>query len=329
MKQIVFSILLLLANAISYAQKPVVVATTTMIADMARQVAGDALEINCIMPIGGDPHTYEPTPQDAQLLARANMVLKNGLHLEGWLDKLIDNSGSANAKVISVSDGILALSSAVHNTPDPHAWMTAANGRIYVANITKAFCELLPSQSELFQKNATRYDTQLKELDDYMRQRILAIPAEKRILVTSHDAFHYYGNAYGLRVEATMGTSTDADVRTEDVAALSKIIDESHIAAIFVESTINPKLLQQLARDKGIRIGGSLFADSLGDENSGGSTYLDMLRHNTDIIADGLLGTPETEQTNKGTPSWLLFSIIGAVMLLGLVWFYIKMDTFK
>lgn len=295
MKPLILTIFLSCLAFNSFSKELKVLATTTMIADMARNIAGGKLEVHSILPSGGDPHIYDPTPADAQKVATADLVLVNGLTLEGWMKKLIENSGT-KAKIITVTEGVDALRSDVHEgATDPHAWMTASNGIIYSQNILKAFNDLDASNKAFYEQNFQKYKSQLDTLDTYIKKAILQIPENHRVLITSHDAFHYYGLRYGLKLESVMGTSTDADVQTSDIIRLVKILKKSQIPAIFVESTINPKLLKQLAKDNHVVIGGSLFADSLGDEASGANNYLDMLKHNTDVLVKALNGSQKVE----------------------------------
>ncbi|MDX2246376.1 MAG: zinc ABC transporter substrate-binding protein [Bacteroidia bacterium] len=271
------------------AANPRVIATTTFIADMARNIAGNHAEVISLMPVGGDPHTYDPVPGDAKKIAEADLILKNGLTLEGWLNEMIDNSGT-HAYVVTITEGVTAIQSADHeNAYDPHAWMDLQNALIYIANIRDALIRIDPPHASDYQKNYDDYRKELQLLDDYVEAQILRIPPEHRILATSHDAFRYYGNRYGLQVVSILGTSTDAEARIEDYNYLASLIRKYKVPAIFIESTINPKLLIQLAQDLGIRIGGKLFADSLGDEKSGADTYLKMIRQNTDLIVAGLM----------------------------------------
>jgi ABC-type Zn uptake system ZnuABC Zn-binding protein ZnuA len=265
---------------------PKIVATTSMIADIAQNIAGNRLKIDCILPIGSDPHLHEPTPRDAQMVGEANLVLVNGLTLEGWMKELIENSGT-KARIVTCTEGIQAIvSEQFHGSADPHAWMQAANGIIYAQNICKALSVLNPAESSVYEDNLKKYVQQLTDLDQFIKITIASIPENRRVLVTSHDAFHYYGARYGLRLEAVLGTSTDADVQTSDMVRLAKVLATTGVPALFVESTINPKLLQQIAADNHVEVGGKLFADSLGD--SVAATYIDLLRHNTTVIAAAL-----------------------------------------
>jgi len=301
--------------------KPVVVASVTIIKDMAEMIAGDELIVKCIMPTGDDPHLHEPTPRDARLVVGADLVLVNGLTLEGWLTELIENAGS-DAKVVTVTKGIQAIESVAYkNASDPHAWMDANNGITYIENIKNSFIELKPSAKEVFEFNFGVYKQQLQDLDNYIYQAIASIPEQQRILITSHDAFQYYGRRYGIQLESILGTSTDAQAQTSDLRRVINVIRASKVPAVFVESTINPKMLKQIATDNNIKVGGSLYADSIGEEGSGADSYYDMLKYNTDQIVKGLTqsAVEKTAVGNKEmkSPSWLLWVVLALLMIGG------------
>ncbi|NNF20807.1 MAG: zinc ABC transporter solute-binding protein, partial [Saprospiraceae bacterium] len=281
------------------AQKPKVVCSASMIWDITKNIAGDHVEHGLIVPIGGDPHLYEPTPADAQLVYEADLIFINGLTFEGWILELIANSGT-KAITDTVTSGIVPISSSKYKDSfDPHAWMDVKNGQIYARNIKDALISLLPDKADEFNANFQTYTKKLKELDDYIIKRISEIPEEKRVLITSHDAFEYYGKRYGLRLEAMMGISTESEAQTSDMIRISKTIKETGIPAIFIESTINPKLIQQVAKDNSVMIGGELYADSIGDEDSHGNSYINMLKHNTDVIVDALSHEINPDNLNK------------------------------
>ncbi len=270
------------------ADKLKVVASVSMISDMIRNIAGDRIDLKCIVPIGGDPHIYEATPKDAQMVARADLVFCNGLTFEGWLNELIENAGS-DASVITVTEGVQPIQSTVyHNATDPHAWMDARNGLIYIENIKNALIGHDGAGREIYQRNYELYRHEIMKADAYIVEKIKTIPDAKRILITSHDAFQYYGRRYGIQLESVQGVSTDADIQTSDIVRLTKIIKERQVPALFVESTINPKVLEQIASDNHVKIGGKLYADSIGDEDSPAPSYIDMLKHNTNVIVEGL-----------------------------------------
>ncbi|MEL6924398.1 MAG: metal ABC transporter substrate-binding protein [Bacteroidota bacterium] len=319
----ILTFLLLLSISIGNAQEQQfkVVATASMIADIATMIGGDQLDIECIVPIGGDPHLHEPTPRDAQLVSKADLVLKNGLTFEGWLNELIENSGT-KARVVLVTEGVNVITSDKYkDSTDPHAWMDAANGIKYAENIAAAFAKLDPANKEIYQFNLGVYTQQLADLDNYITEAIASIPEARRVLITSHDAFKYYGRKYGLRLEAILGTSTDADAQTSDIRRLNQVIRESGVPAVFIESTVNPKLLRQLAEDNDIRIGGELYADSIGDEDSPAPSYYDMLKYNTDTIVKALTQEKETVAAEmdqeSGSTRYLLIGIIAALLIGG------------
>ncbi|MEM1118944.1 MAG: zinc ABC transporter substrate-binding protein [Bacteroidota bacterium] len=324
MRKIILLIIACLFSYFSFAQeKKVVVATASMMADMATNISGGLVAVKCIVPIGGDPHLHEPTPRDAQLVNKADLIIKNGLTFEGWLEELIENSGT-KAKAISVTENIQPIQSNEYkNSADPHAWMDAQLGLIYIENIKNALAALDPDNADVYEFNYGVYKKQLEDLHQYIKTEIQKIPVEKRVLITSHDAFQYYGRAYGIRLEAVLGTSTDAQAQTSDIIRLNKVIKANKVPALFVESTVNPKLLKQLATDNDIEIGGQLYADSIGDKDSPAPTYLDMLKYNTDVIVAALTREiseviPAQSEENGGG-SWLLWGIIATLLIGGFV----------
>jgi len=315
------TLIFFLSYSSTFAEKPKkVLATASMIADMAQQIAGDKIVIDCIVPIGGDPHLYDPVPSDARMAAAADLILKNGLTFEGWLQELMDNSGT-NAKQVLVTEGVEAIESQTYaNSADPHAWMNVANGIIYAENIYKAIVDLDPDNTSYYTENYTAYRAKLEYLDQYITDRIQSIPTQNRVLITSHDAFQYYGRKYGIQLEAILGTSTDAEEQTSDIIRVNKVIRERKIPAVFIESTVNPKLLKQIASDNDVVIGGSLYADSIGDKDSPAPTYYDMLKYNTETIVSAL--SQVKASTNKGSEegaSNFIWFIVAAMVLLGLL----------
>lgn len=297
--------------------RPKVVVSASMIFDIAQNIGGDNFDLDMIVPIGGDPHIHEPTPSDAHKVNKADLVLINGLSFEGWMNELIENSGY-NGQTVVVTEGVEPLRSlAYQNSTDPHAWMDASNGILYADKIREAFSDLLPGKTEVFLKNYNRYRAELEKLDSYITDKILSIPSDKRILVTSHDAFQYYGKKYGLKLEAIMGISTDAEAQTSDIIRVNRVIREFEVPAVFIESTINPKLISQIAKDNNVVIGGQLYADSLGDDESPANTYINMLKSNTDTIVNALRGD-KLEITDKEGSNLAVFLVIGIVLIIAM-----------
>lgn len=295
-----------------------VVSSASIFQDMAMNIGGDKIEAFSIVPIGGDPHLYDPKPSDAQLVKSADIILVNGLTFEGWINKLIDNSGTS-AKVYTITEGINVIKSDKYkNAADPHAWMDASNGLKYIENIKIALIETDPINADFYTENYEKYKAEIDALDTYISAEIKKIPEAKRMLVTSHDAFAYYGKRYNIRLNALKGISTEAETQTSDMVRVAKAIQKSEVPAIFIESTINPQVIQQIARDNNVKIGGELFADSIGDEDSEGPTYVKMLRHNTDVIVKALSQNTMTAtkiDSDNSENNWLIYLIVCLVML--------------
>lgn len=310
----------------SESEKPFVVSSASIFQDMAANIGGDLIETASIVPIGGDPHIYEPTPGDVRLLLKADLILQNGLTFEGWINDLIKNSGS-HADVVTITEGITPVTSEAHqNAVDPHAWMEPINGKIYSYNIKEALIRLIPDKKDAIIANYNAYISKLDILDAYIKAGLSKIPPEKRIIITSHDSFQYYGRRYGMRLESVLGTSTDADVQTSDLVRLNEVISESKVPAVFIESTINPKLLNQIASDNKIAIGGKLYSDSLGDKDSPADTYINMIRHNTDVIVSGLTAQTKAGDYTTAPTSSKWFIWIGVIFLatILLLWLFRK-----
>lgn len=298
--------------------KMTIVTSASMIADMTTRIVGDAIEVKTIVPIGGDPHRYQPTPSDAQLVYKSDLIFINGLTFEGWIRELIENSGT-KAKTITVTKDVEIIQSDTYkNSADPHAWMAADNGLIYIKNILDAVQKLMPEKADVFQENYDIYADELRKIDQRIQSMIETIPSDQRVLITSHDAFEYYGKRYGLQLEAIMGVSTEAEARTSDIARVVEVIRKNKVPAIFVESTINPKLIEQISRDNNVAIGGELYADSLGDLDSPAPTYIDMLLYNTRTIVNALkipVSTSNAENRSETSSSMWIYILLGAIVL--------------
>ena len=321
---LVFNCLALIASAQTSTVN--VVTSASIFKDMAQNIGGDLVTVQSIVPIGGDPHLYEPKPSDATLIKNAEIILVNGLTFEGWINDVIDNSGTS-ATMATITEGADIIESDTYkNAPDPHAWMDASNGLIYIENIKNTLIAYDPENKAVYEKNHEKYAKEIKALNTYIQNEISKIPEDYRMIVTSHDAFAYYGRKYNLKLNALKGISTEAETQTSDMVRVSKAIRESGVPAIFIESTINPKVIQQIARDNGVKIGGELFADSLGEEEGEAGTYIKMLKHNTDVIVKALSSDEVTTTKIDGddkSNSWLIYLIAG-VLLLGLMAFIIS-----
>ncbi|MFP5501728.1 MAG: metal ABC transporter substrate-binding protein, partial [Candidatus Sericytochromatia bacterium] len=266
-----------------------IVATTTMIADLARQIGGHRVAVKGIMAPGGDPHVYKPVPEDAQAISTANMVLVNGLHLEAWIDDLIANAGGGEKTVVTVTEGMPHRASPFDaSVPDPHVWFDVNRWRMAAKTVATALAKADPAGATTYAQNATLYDRQLAELDKWVRQRVEEVPVARRKLVTSHDAFGYFGDAYGFTVVPVQGISTESEASTRDVVRVVEAVKEAGVPAIFVETPVNTKLIEQVARETNTRVGGALYSDSTGPLDSSGGSYIGMVRDNVSLIVEGL-----------------------------------------
>ncbi len=306
--------------------KPKVLATASMWANMAKVIGGDLIELDLIVPIGSDPHLYEPTPGDIRKVQWAQLILINGLTFEGWLQKLINSSGTTAIQKILTEDIIPISSPQFKNATDPHAWMDPLNGKIYATNLFNALAAIDPGNTEEYLLRLNHYLQELDELHAYIQQQINRIPEQQRVLITSHDAFHYFGNRYGLQVESLLGTSTDADVQTGDFIRINQLIKNQKIPAIFIESTINPKLMEQLSKENKIQIGGKLFADSLDDPSNPAGTYTGMLKSNTDVITSALMHTSTPAKNPEFPPSksYKYYYLMFGILILGIIYYFMK-----
>jgi len=295
-----------------------ILASASMFQDMAENIIGDKYDVGLIVPIGGDPHLYEPTPGDARKVVEADLILMNGLTFEGWINELVSNSGT-KAPVATLTENITPISSTEYNnSSDPHAWMSAKNGLVYAANIFNAIVKLDPTNAAYYQERYRTYRAKILATHNDIIASIASIPEKNRFLITSHDAFAYYGKEYDIQVEGILGTSTEADAQTSDMVRVSALIENNNIPAIFVESTVNPKLIEQLAADRKVKVGGSLFADSLGEPGGPGDTYLKMLKYNTGVIVRALSvtepATTDAPASSSGLP-WWSYAVLGIGLL--------------
>ena len=265
------------------------VASFTVIADMVHNVGGDRVHVTSLIGPNGDPHVYEPTPSDAQALKQADLAFVSGLHLEGWLDRLIVASGYPGQPVV-LSDGIKTRSMEEdgERVTDPHAWNSAANAVIYVRNIVAALKRVDPSGAAEYQANGDRYITQLQALDAYARAQVQSVPQAQRKVLTSHDAFGYFGDAYGVTFLAPLGFSTEAEPSAADVARLITQIKRERVSAYFFENSGDPRLVKQIAAASGAQPGGELYVEALSPADGPAASYAQMFRYNVDQLVKAM-----------------------------------------
>ncbi|GBF56315.1 periplasmic solute binding protein [Microcystis sp. 0824] len=274
-------------------QKPKVISTSTIIADLTARVGGEEIDHQDILKPGDDPHVYEPVPADSVALEKADLILYNGYNLEPGLIKMINSTG-IKAKKVAVGEAIkpLQLAKEGQKVPDPHVWGSAKNGIIMVEKIRDQLIELSPEDKEIFTANAAQLIAELENLDRWITAAIETIPPSQRQLVTTHDAFQYYAHAYGLKVAGTLiGISTEEQPSAQTLKNLADAIKNLQVAAIFAETTINPALITTVAEEAGVKLAPQqLYSDSIGAVGTGGDSYVKMLKENTRLIVESLGG---------------------------------------
>jgi len=264
-----------------------VAASLTILADFARNVGGDRVDVVSLVGPNGDAHSYVPSPADAKKLADAKLIILDGLGLEGSTARFM-RAAAKDAKVVTASDGITPLRLGTQS--DPHAWQSVANAKTYVANIRDALIAADPAGKSVFEANAADYLRRLDALEAEVRAAIESIPPDRRKLVTTHNAFGYFGTAYGVDFIAPHGVSTEAEPSARDVARIIAQIRAQKIPAVFLENVTDPRLLERIAQESGARIGGTLYSDALTDANGPAPTYIDMMRHNVKELVTALGG---------------------------------------
>ena len=269
-----------------------------MIGDIAAQVGGDCVQVSTLMGPGTDPHLFTPAPSDLRALQGAEVILYGGLHLEGQLGEVLAKLGQSRP-VIAVSEGAVPEDRRLtaKDLPDPHVWMDPGLWKGTVPVIAAAFTEARPDCAETIAANAATTEAQIAALDDWAQASLATIPPAHRTLVTAHDAFAYFGRAFGLDVAAIQGISTTSEAAIADIDAVADTVVSAGVPAVFVESTVNPRTIQALlqavaAKGGSVQIGGQLYSDSMGAEDSEDGTYLGMIRHNVTTITSALGGTP-------------------------------------
>ena len=258
-----------------------VVTSFTILADMTREVGGDVVEVSSLVGPSTDAHVFEPSPADAKRVASAQLLIVNGWQFEGWLNRLV-KAAAYRGKVVVATVGVPPRK--VGRSIDPHAWQSLSNALIYVENIRVALSNTMPSQTATFNKNADAYSNKIRALHSSVLERIAAVPIEQRRVITSHDAFGYFADAYKIEFIAAQGWSTDSEASAADVARIIRQLKAKQVRAVFVENVSDPRLAQRISKEGGGVIGGTLYSDALSPVGTGGDTYLKFFEHNVDTL---------------------------------------------
>lgn len=300
------------AAAQDAAPKIPVVASFSILGDLVKEVGGDRVAVTTLVGPNGDAHVFQPAPADAKKVAAAQIVFVNGLGFEGWIDRLVKASGT-KAEIVVATKGITPREMADededdhaaqghkdhdhakkgehdhdHGGIDPHAWQSVANAEIYVANIRDALIAADPAGKAAYEANASAYTAKLEALDAQVKAAMAAIPESRRRIITSHDAFGYFGAAYGIEFIAPQGVSTESEASAKDVARIIRQIKAENIPAVFMENISDPRLVKRIAKETQAKIGGELFSDALSDDKGPASTYIDMMKNNITQLSSAL-----------------------------------------
>ena len=277
------------AGGISKQEKPQVFTTFTVLADLARQVAGDRLSVNSIVKTGAEIHGYQPTPSDVERASSADLIVENGLGLELWARRFTAAAG--NVPTVTLSDGMSPLlieEDAYAGKPNPHAWMSPQAAQLYVDRLVEAFSQLDPEGASQYAANGESYKARLQELDGELRDSLQSLPPDKRLLVTCEGAFSYLARDYDLEEAYLWPVNAESQISPRRMGRLIERVKRDKVPAVFCETTVSDKAQREVARAAGSRFGGSFYVDSLSDRNGPAATLLDLQRHNVKLIQSGL-----------------------------------------
>nr|WP_240789291.1 metal ABC transporter substrate-binding protein [Synechococcus sp. BS56D] len=271
------------------ARRPRVLTTFTVLADLARQVAGDRLDVQSITRIGAEIHGYEPTPSDIERASRADLIVENGLGLERWAQRYIAAAGDVPTVTLSKGmEPILIEADAYAGKPNPHAWMSPKRAQVYVDRLVEAFSNLDPAGRSTFQQNGAAYKQRLQALDQELGQALAGIPAHQRVLVTCEGAFSYLARDYGLEEAYLWPVNAESQITPRRMVQLIETVRARQVPAVFCETTVSDKAQREVARASGARFGGSFYVDSLSEPDGPAGSLIDLQRHNVRLLIEGL-----------------------------------------
>ena len=284
--KLTFLCLLFLANTVSANDSSIRVVTSfSILEDLVKELGGQYVSVVNLVGRNSDAHMYQPKPSDAVAIAKADLVVFNGLGFEGWIPRLIKNSGYKNQQIIA-SRGVDTIKNG--KEIDPHAWQSFHNIRLYIQNISQMLIQLRPQHVEALTKRQQKYLDSVSNLEQRLKKQFANIPPNKRIVVTSHDAFGYLGREFKIQFLAPLGLSLEVEASAEDVAAIIDQIREQSVKALFVENINNPRLLELISAETNVTIGGRLYSDALSEVEGPASTYLKMMRYNIESLINRL-----------------------------------------
>jgi zinc/manganese transport system substrate-binding protein len=281
--------ILVWSGPIAWATQPPirVVVSFSILEDIVHEVGGSNVAVTSLIGRDANEHVFEPRPDQVRLLSQARLFIVNGLGLEGWVTRLIQ-SAQYRGPLIVATEGIQPIATTERST-DPHAWQDPRSGVIYAKNIMRALAGIDPKNAEAYQQRLRRYEAQLEALDQHVRERLGEIPPEKRRVITTHDAFAYYGKAYGVAFMAPEGLNTESEPSARTIAALIRQIRRDRIKALFFENISDPRLMEEIARETAATLGAALYSDALSVPDGPAPTYIRMIEYNTAALKEGML----------------------------------------
>ncbi|KHF40768.1 metal ABC transporter substrate-binding protein [Halalkalibacter okhensis] len=258
----------------------------SILGDIIGEIVGTRGTIDYIVPIGEEPHEYEPVPSDFRKVSDSDVFYVNGLGLEEWLEKLVDSAG--DVAIVPVSEGVTPIMLEGGEEEDPHAWMNVGNVKLYVENVVADLIERDPEGESVYRENADAYLAELEELDSFIKTEVESLSEENRVIVVSEDAFKYFGEAYGFQTEGVWEINSHEEGTPGQIARVIDVVNDQAIPAIFVETTVDRRYMESVSNDTGVEIAGEVYTDAVGQDGSGAETYILMMKHNVDTFINGL-----------------------------------------
>lgn len=258
----------------------------SVLADIIEQVVGDRGDVEYIVPIGEEPHEYEPVPSNFARVSDSDVFYINGFGLEEWLEKIVSNT--SDTPITDLGVGIEEIPLQGEDAPDPHVWLSPKNISVYIDNLLADLIERDPDGEEEYRERAETYLEEIDELDAWIQEQVLSIPEEHRIIIVSENAFKYFGKDYGFETEGVWEMNSHEEGTPQQINRIIDLVKESGLPAVFVESTVDNRYMNTVSENTGVPIAGEVYTDAIGEEGSGANSYIEMIRHNVEVLVEGL-----------------------------------------
>ncbi|RXJ04012.1 metal ABC transporter substrate-binding protein [Anaerobacillus alkaliphilus] len=263
-----------------------IITSFSVLDDIIKNVIGDRGTVSYIIPIGEEPHEYEPVPSDYRKVSEADVFYVNGLDLEEWLEKVVSNV--SDTEIVTLSDGVTPIPLVGDDEADPHAWLNPKNVITYVENLVADLVARDPGGEDIYRANAEAYIQELEELDTWIREQVAIIPEQQRVIIVSENAFKYFGEEYGFHTDGIWEINSLEEGTPQQFARLAEVIKDRNVPAVFVETTVDTRYMETVSKEAGVTIAGEVYTDAVGKEGSGAETFIKMIKHNVNVFVDGL-----------------------------------------